>query len=200
MNVWLAFFFSFVAHVLKCQVCDGWRNTSLWCLVTRMNNIPPVWWCRIRLTILHNGLSLNLVQWMGVSTELIAFIYVQVCAATHVFHRLFSKTNIFQNILYIYSIDVIPTWTDVKDVYQSHWFECYHLHEIYACSKAPGASLAEICCQSNLLRGRMYMLNPSDRATRGKTPTLRLQAHILITNGWNSLKLIHDQTQIKFLI
>ena len=35
--------------------------------------------------------------------------------------------------------------------------------------------------------------------TWGKTSTLRIKAHILITNGWNSLKLINNQTLVKFL-
>ena len=43
--------------------------------------------------------------------------------------------------------------TDFKDVYQSQRFECYHLHEMYAWSVSPGFSYADICCQSNLLRG-----------------------------------------------
>ena len=34
------------------------------------------------------------------------------------------------------------------------------------------------------------------RVTWGKTPTLRIHAHILITNGWNSLKLIHNQIRL----
>ena len=38
------------------------------------------------------------------------------------------------------------------------------------------------------------------RVTWGKMPTLRMQAYILITNKWNSMKLIHGQTHIEFLI
>ena len=34
----------------------------------------------------------------------------------------------------------------------------------------------------------------------GKTSTLRMRAHILLTNWWSSLKLLHDQTHVKFLI
>ena len=34
------------------------------------------------------------------------------------------------------------------------------------------------------------------RVTWGKTPTLRIHDHILITNGWNSLKLIHNQIRL----
>ena len=36
----------------------------------------------------------------------------------------------------------------------------------------------------------------TSRVTWGKTPTLRIHAHILITNGWKSLKLIHDQVRL----
>ena len=39
----------------------------------------------------------------------------------------------------------------------------------------------------------------SSRVMWGKTPTLRIHAHILITNGWNSLKLIYNQIRLKFL-
>ena len=38
-------------------------------------------------------------------------------------------------------------------------------------------------------------INPR-RVMWGKTPTLRIHAHILITNGWNSLKLIHNQIRL----
>ena len=37
------------------------------------------------------------------------------------------------------------------------------------------------------------------RVMWGKTPTLRIHAHILIANGWISLKLIHNQIRLKFL-
>ena len=38
-------------------------------------------------------------------------------------------------------------------------------------------------------------INPR-RVMWGKTPTLRIHAHILITNGLNSLKLIHNQIRL----
>ena len=37
------------------------------------------------------------------------------------------------------------------------------------------------------------------RVTWGKTPILIIQTHILLTNGLNSLKFIHDQTHLEFL-
>ena len=39
-----------------------------------------------------------------------------------------------------------------------------------------------------------------NRVTWGKTPTLRHEAQISITNGWSSLKLLYDQTFVNFLV
>ena len=39
-----------------------------------------------------------------------------------------------------------------------------------------------------------------NRVTWGKTPTLRHEAQISITNGWSSLKLLYDQTFMNFLL
>ena len=39
-----------------------------------------------------------------------------------------------------------------------------------------------------------------NRVTWGKTPTLRIESHISITNGWKSLKMIYDQELVKFSV
>ena len=140
-------------------VCDNWKSPF------PCQYLPNIWY----------------IGW-EFSTDFIAFIQVHVIATTRVFQHFPSKTNIF---LQSYPIDVVPTRTDFKDIYQSQWFECYQLHEIYAW-----------LVSSKLLRGRMNMSDPSDWATWG---ILRMQAHILIPNGWNYLKLIHDQTHTELL-
>ena len=40
------------------------------------------------------------------------------------------------------------------------------------------------------------LMKPNCRVMWGKTPTLRIHAHILITNWWNSMKLIHNQIRL----